>query len=118
MIYFFSPGVETFCDGRKDGTQCYAALGGTVVIRLVDDATDLQIEWRKNQTVRVLYVKDNKIVVNMLEGRSSFTPSNGTFRISKLSYNDSAVYPLDIFEDGSNIVKGKLTMSIQGKVLY
>ncbi|XP_053179544.1 uncharacterized protein LOC128362724 [Scomber japonicus] len=29
-------GFESHCDGRQDGAQCYGALGGTVVIQLMD----------------------------------------------------------------------------------
>ncbi|XP_029917467.1 uncharacterized protein LOC115366250 [Myripristis murdjan] len=42
------PGVETFCDGRQDGAQCYAALGGTVVLRLMTSASDrFRYQWHK-----------------------------------------------------------------------
>ncbi|XP_071267279.1 uncharacterized protein [Salvelinus alpinus] len=34
-----SHGLETSCDAREDGSQCYGALGGTVYLQLVTDAT-------------------------------------------------------------------------------
>ncbi|XP_076733439.1 uncharacterized protein LOC112431495 [Maylandia zebra] len=34
-------GVETYCDGRQDGAQCYGALGGAVDIQLMDSTSEL-----------------------------------------------------------------------------
>ncbi|KAI9538974.1 hypothetical protein NQZ68_009051 [Dissostichus eleginoides] len=33
-----SYGLETYCDGRQDGAQCFGPLGGTVVLQLMDKA--------------------------------------------------------------------------------
>ncbi|XP_071373463.1 uncharacterized protein [Centroberyx affinis] len=111
-----SHGVETYCDGRQNGTQCYGALGGTVDIWLTE-AKDLTLRWMKNQKIRVLYVKNNTVLVNELKNRSSFTLSNRTFRISNLSYTDSAEYYLQTFNsDGHQKETQKLKMSIQAPV--
>ncbi|KAF3838262.1 hypothetical protein F7725_010030 [Dissostichus mawsoni] len=45
--------LETHCDGRQDGAQCFGPLGGTVVLQLIDRA--LQTE--KIQIVQI--VKQN-----------------------------------------------------------
>ncbi|XP_078145140.1 uncharacterized protein LOC144542412 [Centroberyx gerrardi] len=109
--------VETSCDGRQDTTQCYGALGGTVGIQLITEATNLTFDWLKNQTFKILSVRNNIVRVNKLKNRSSLTLSNGTFRISNLSYTDSAEYSLKIFNlDGRETENRELNMSIQAPV--
>ncbi|XP_070769904.1 uncharacterized protein [Enoplosus armatus] len=79
-------GVETYCDGRQDGAQCYGALGGTVVLQLMDN-------------------------------RSSFTPSDGTFRINNLSWTDGGEYTLSIFDSkGKESELRTLQLTIQAPV--
>ncbi|XP_073343328.1 uncharacterized protein [Pagrus major] len=91
-------GVETYCDGREDGAQCYGALGGTVVLQLMDSASEMhRYQWFKNKTV-ILNGRKNLIVSNLLESRSSFTPSDGTFRIDNLSGTDDGEYTLESFD--------------------
>ena len=111
------PGVESHCDGRQDGAQCYGALGGTVVIQLMDSASEiLRYQWHKNKTLRILDVKNNKILSNLMEDRSVFTPSNGTFRINNLNWSDGAEYELRIFDStGKESGQRTLQLSIQGK---
>ncbi|XP_071369550.1 pregnancy-specific glycoprotein 22-like [Centroberyx affinis] len=110
-------GVETYCDGRQDGAQCFGALGGTVVLQLItQDEETSTYRWMKNESFRVLYVKNNMVLVNNLKNRSSFTPSNGTFRLSNISWTDNAEYSLQTFnQDGYQIATRKLQLSIQGK---
>ncbi|KAL3044899.1 hypothetical protein OYC64_013218 [Pagothenia borchgrevinki] len=36
MMLGASYGLETYCDGRQDGAQCFGPLGGTVVLQLMD----------------------------------------------------------------------------------
>ncbi|XP_029917836.1 uncharacterized protein LOC115366495 isoform X2 [Myripristis murdjan] len=113
------PAVETFCDGRQDGAQCYAALGGTVVLQLMTSASHrFRYQWVKSETLEILYLKKNVVVENKLESRSSFTPSNGTFRISNISRTDDAEYTFKVFDSDSGMQteKRKLKMSIQAPV--
>ncbi|KAL7395361.1 hypothetical protein ABVT39_015124 [Epinephelus coioides] len=103
MILGVSHGVETSCDGRQDGAQCYGALGGTVVLRLMDSASEIfQYRW-SNKTTVILYGRKNQIVSNEIENRSSFTPSDGTFRINNLSWNDGGEYTLITFDSDGRI---------------
>uniref|UniRef100_UPI0037E9A4DC uncharacterized protein n=1 Tax=Semicossyphus pulcher TaxID=241346 RepID=UPI0037E9A4DC len=109
-----SHGVETFCDGRQDGAQCYGALGGGVDVQLMDSTSEIfRYQWKKGST-SILHGRKNRIVSNLIESRSSFTPSNGTFRINDLSRNDSGEYTLEIYDDsGTNPVKRTLQLTIQ-----
>ncbi|XP_038555201.1 uncharacterized protein LOC119888614 isoform X5 [Micropterus salmoides] len=97
MLLRFSHGVET-CDGRQDGAQCYGTLGGTVVLQLMDSASEIfRYQLLKNTTI-ILSGTKNQIVSNLTENKFSFTPSDGTFRINNLSWTDGGEYTLEIFD--------------------
>nr|XP_033488821.1 uncharacterized protein LOC117260824 [Epinephelus lanceolatus] len=115
MILGVSHGVETSCDGRQDGAQCYGALGGTVVLRLMDSASEIfRYQW-SNKTTVILYGRKNQIVSNEIENRSSFTPSDGTFRINNLSWSDEGEYNLEIYDSDGRITEQQtLQLTIQG----
>ncbi|XP_041800435.1 cell adhesion molecule 2-like isoform X2 [Chelmon rostratus] len=110
-----SHGVQTSCDGRQDGAQCYGALGGTVVLQLTDDASEIfKFQW-SNKTTRILSWRNTKMVSNLIEDRSSFTPSNGTFRINDLSRTDGGDYTLTMFDSTGKIIETRaLQLTIQG----
>ncbi|XP_069027347.1 cell surface A33 antigen-like [Embiotoca jacksoni] len=117
MLLGVSHGVETHCDGRQDGAQCYGPLGGTVVLQLMDEDSQIpKYEWRNESTI-ILRGKQNEIITNSLKDRSVFTPSNGTFRINKLSRTDSSEYTLSIFDSNGTLTSKKtLHLSIQAPV--
>ncbi|XP_067455217.1 uncharacterized protein [Thunnus thynnus] len=117
MLLGVSHGVETHCDGRQDGAQCYGALGGTVVLQLMDNASEIfRYLWQKNKRT-ILHGRKDKIVYNTMTDRSVFTPSNGTFRINNLIRTDGAEYTLITF-DSNGRVSGQWTLqlSIQAPV--
>ncbi|XP_049898219.1 pregnancy-specific glycoprotein 22 isoform X10 [Epinephelus moara] len=115
MILGVSHGEETSCDGRQDGAQCYGALGGTVVLRLMDSASEIfRYHW-STKTTRILYGRKDLIVSNEIENRSSFTPSDGTFRINNLSWSDEGEYTLEIYDSDGRITEQRtLQLTIQG----
>ena len=128
MFTFFPrnfPGMETYCDGRQDGAQCYGALGGTVVLQLMDNASEIsRYTWSIKTTTKtdtrttttILIVIKNVIVSNTIANRSFFTPSNGTFRINNLSWTDGGEYKLEIFDSVGKISEQRtLQLTIQGK---
>ncbi|XP_030252218.1 uncharacterized protein LOC115568775 [Sparus aurata] len=98
MLLGVSHGVETYCDGRINGAQCYGALGGTVVLRLMDSASEIARYVWSNKTRMIQHRKKNTIVHNLIETRSSFTPIDGTFRINNLSMTDGGEYTLKSFD--------------------
>ncbi|KAM8733713.1 T-cell surface antigen CD2-like isoform 1-T3 [Acanthopagrus schlegelii] len=117
MLLGVSHGVETYCDGRINGAQCYGALGGTVVLRLMDSTSGIhKYQWVKNKTV-ILIRRNDKFITNLLETRSSFTPSDGTFRISNLSRTDAGEYSLTIYETSGRVLDPQiLQLNIQAPV--
>ncbi|KAM6952591.1 immunoglobulin superfamily member 10-like [Lycodopsis pacificus] len=111
-------GVETYCDGRQNRAQCYGALGGTVVLQLMTKASEIHIyQWLDSKTTVILEGRRNNIVSNLIENRSSFTPSDGTFRINKLSRTDGGEYRLRTFDsDGTQLENRALQLTIQAPV--
>ncbi|XP_035863305.1 hemicentin-1 [Sander lucioperca] len=110
-------GVETYCDGQQDGAQCYGALGGTVVLQLMDNASEIfRYTWSR-KTTKIVSGRKNMIMFNEIENRSFFTPSDGTFRINNLSWTDGGEYKLEIFDsDGKISEQRTLQLTIQAPV--
>uniref|UniRef100_A0A3Q3EUC5 Immunoglobulin V-set domain-containing protein n=1 Tax=Kryptolebias marmoratus TaxID=37003 RepID=A0A3Q3EUC5_KRYMA len=99
----------------QDGARCYGALGGAVDLQLMDASEIKRFQWKKGGTL-ILQWKNNQIMSNIIENRSLFIPSNGTFRINNLSRNDSGEYKLVIFDsNGTETGQRTLQMLIQGK---
>ncbi|XP_029973542.1 uncharacterized protein LOC115407283 isoform X4 [Salarias fasciatus] len=111
------PHGETLCDGRKDGAVCYGALGGTVVLQLVDDASEIpRYEWRK-ETTNILVVRKSVVIRNNIDERSVFTPSTGTLMINNLNRKDSGIYTLMLFDKDQKVSEQRtLNLSIQARV--
>ncbi|XP_047440949.1 T-cell surface antigen CD2 [Mugil cephalus] len=114
MILGVSHGGETYCDGRQNGTQCYGALGGTVVIRLMDNALEIfRYDVKRGSSV-IFRWRNKTVVTNEIKDRSVFSPSDGTFRINDLSRNDSGQYDLIIFNsNGTKLSEQTLQLFIE-----
>ncbi|XP_070819511.1 uncharacterized protein [Chaetodon trifascialis] len=117
MLLGLCHGVETSCDGRQNRTRCYGPLGGTVVLELMDNASEIfRFIW-SNKTTKILIWRNNTILANQIANRSSFTPSNGTFRIKDLRWTDGGEYTLTMFDSkGKNMKPLTLQMIIQAPV--
>ncbi|XP_026214033.1 fasciclin-2-like isoform X2 [Anabas testudineus] len=112
-----SHGIETYCDGRKNGAQCYGALGGTLVLQLMNDAAEYHsFDWIKNQS-NLLRWRSNNSVIILPDNRLFFTPSNGTLRMNNLRRNYSGEYTLKITnENGEISARQTLHLFIQAPV--
>ncbi|XP_054890466.1 uncharacterized protein LOC129362770 isoform X1 [Poeciliopsis prolifica] len=114
MLLGVSQGLSAHCDARKDGAQCSATLGETVFVRLIDDASGIRFELRKEH-VTLLRWRINETATNEIKDRSDFIPINGTFRISDLQHSDSGDYNLTVFSsDGKRAENRTLHLSVQG----
>ncbi|KAM6923975.1 hepatic and glial cell adhesion molecule-like [Xenentodon cancila] len=99
-------GVETYCDGRQDGARCYGALGGTLGLKLMDDALKIfRYQWSKEELV--FRGGRRNISYHTMKSRSVFIPSNGTFLINNLIRNDSGQYTLEVFDLDGRITGNK-----------
>lgn len=106
--------METYCDGRQNGTQCYGALGGTVVIQLTNSIST-RFKFSKNNRTLFSWRRD-KIESNDGKNKFIFTLTNGTLRINSLSQNDTDIYELITYNsDGIRLEVWTLHLSIQGK---
>nr|XP_004571786.2 hemicentin-1 [Maylandia zebra] len=116
-LHLFIQGVETYCDGRQDGAQCYGALGGTVDIQLVNSTSEIPRYYLLKDSLKILDVRGNKAIYNTIAHKSLILPSNGTFRISDLSRTDSGNYSLITFDsDGRSSGQQTLQLLIQAPV--
>ncbi|CAI5652000.1 hemicentin-1-like [Oreochromis niloticus] len=117
MLLGLSHGVETYCDGRPDGAQCYGALGGTVEIQLMNSTSKIPRYQLLKNSLKILDVRKKKILSNIIQNRSLFFPSNGTFRLNYLSRNDSGNYSLITFNsDGKASDEQTLHLFVQAPV--
>ncbi|KAM9413815.1 uncharacterized protein ACWYII_025447 isoform 2-T2 [Salvelinus alpinus] len=97
-----SHGLETSCDAREDRSQCYGALGGTVYLQLVTDATRYgELSFYKGSTgnkTEILRMKKDKWVIKdtPIKDRVHFI-NHGTFRLNNTRRNDSGEYLLETF---------------------
>ncbi|KAM9356741.1 hepatic and glial cell adhesion molecule-like [Symphorus nematophorus] len=108
-------GVETYCDGRQGGARCYGALGGTVVLHLMDSTSEIyRYLWSSNSGALVFGTKKH-IVFNRIEHIIIYY--NGTFRINNLSRTDGGEYTLETFDsNGLQSNQQTLQLTIQAPV--
>ncbi|XP_027865289.1 uncharacterized protein LOC114139501 isoform X1 [Xiphophorus couchianus] len=108
---------ETQCNIQEDEAKCYGALGGTVVIQLMNNTSQTpKYEW-KNRTTTILRGRWNSFAPNDTEGRNIFIPRYGTFSIMNLSRADSGDYSLETFDsDGRQIEKRNLQLIVEAPV--
>ncbi|XP_068182142.1 uncharacterized protein [Antennarius striatus] len=94
LMLLICHGVETYCEFRLNGSHCNGALGGTVVLRLMNSTSGInRFKWIKNNTETVIHWF-NKIYFPEISSRASFTPDNGTLIINKLRRTDEGQYTL------------------------
>ncbi|XP_039872444.1 uncharacterized protein LOC120724348 isoform X2 [Simochromis diagramma] len=116
LMFGVAHGVETYCDGRRDGAQCYGALGGTVDIQLMDNTSEINRYQLLKSSLKILDVRKNTVISNTIRERAHF-PSNGTFRINKLNRTDSGNYSLQTFDsDGKSSDERILQLFIEAPV--
>uniref|UniRef100_A0A3Q0SK55 Immunoglobulin V-set domain-containing protein n=1 Tax=Amphilophus citrinellus TaxID=61819 RepID=A0A3Q0SK55_AMPCI len=114
-VYFLFAGVETHCDVRQDGAQCYGALGGTVDIQLMDSSSEIFRYQLIKDSLKILDVRNNKVLPRVTEHRFPFFPSNGTIRLNNLSRTDTGNYTLQTFDsEGKSSGERTLKLFIQG----
>ena len=123
MFLFFSPtfvsnspGVETSCDGRQNGTQCFGALGGSLVLRLMDSFSEIYRYMWFSKASMILHGRKNQIVTNEIPDRSFFNPTDGTFRINNLNWTDGGEYRLHTYDSrGRKSELRTQQLTIEGK---
>ncbi|CAB1337026.1 unnamed protein product, partial [Coregonus sp. 'balchen'] len=91
--------LETSCDARKDGTKCYGALGGTVYLQLIINASGHELEFKNNITgTNVFKLENGKVKTNPpLKHRAVFYVEDGMLMLSNTEKADYGKYDLNIY---------------------
>ncbi|XP_064829648.1 T-cell surface antigen CD2-like [Oncorhynchus masou masou] len=97
-----SHGLESSCDARQNGSQCYGALGGTVYLQLADTMAYIHYSFYKCSTgsqTEILKTKGtlSSISVSFIT-RLHFFINNGTLRLNNTQRNDSGEYLLETYD--------------------
>ncbi|XP_077434799.1 uncharacterized protein LOC144059528 [Vanacampus margaritifer] len=107
-----SQGMDTPCDVRKTGAQCYGRLAGEIVLHLMDKGPFV-FNWEKGRKVLLKAREGN----GPISEKYSFTPSNGMVKIKKLMRNDSGIYNLIVFnKKGIQLENQTLRLFIEAPV--
>ncbi|KAJ8015323.1 hypothetical protein DPEC_G00024930 [Dallia pectoralis] len=112
-----SYGMQTSCVFSQNGSPCYGALGGTSYFQIPTNETKYDafkmIKQNGNPT-DLVKMKDNRVVINKEYNHTlQFFRDNGTFVLSGTQRNDSDVYKLEMFDNGTCIYTGKLHLFIE-----
>lgn len=105
-------------------SQCYGALGGTVFLQLMTDATGLQVNFllkHPNGTlIEVFKMKDNKVITKLpFRNRHEFFFNNGTLRINHTERSDSSEYRLKTFDQhGKDTGTTHIQLFIEGQLQH
>ncbi|MEQ2307682.1 hypothetical protein AMECASPLE_020808 [Ameca splendens] len=112
-------GVKTYCDGRKGGAQCFGLLGGTVLLRLMDNTLHIpKYKWKYNRSTILKNIRTLPPPYT-LQSRYLYIPSNGTLSITNLSRSDSGEYTLETFDsDGRNSGIQTLQLTVEAPVSF
>ncbi|XP_046876102.1 uncharacterized protein LOC124467673 isoform X2 [Hypomesus transpacificus] len=118
-----SHGIETSCDARQSGTQCYGALNGTVVLHLTDIISGYELRFAGLIRNLVFVMKNQKVVYfnkkneAKNDSRIYFETKTGTLRINKIWKEYSDNYTLQITNDSSGATSDRiLQLSIEAPV--
>ncbi|XP_008419122.1 contactin-4-like [Poecilia reticulata] len=107
---------ETHCDATEDRAQCFGALGGTVIIRLMINASEIpKHEW-KNKTSIILRGEGHNFFQSVLPNRSFFLSGNHMISLKNLSRSDSGEYTLEIFDSEGQETLQTLQLIVQAPV--
>ena len=113
--------METSCDAREDGSQCYGALGGTVYLQLTNITEYNYYSFLKGSTgakTEIMKTKKGKWLIKdtTIEDRVHFFINNGTFRLNNTRRNDSGEYLLEKYDsEGKSSGTIGLQLFIEGK---
>lgn len=101
---------------------CTPALGGTVYIKLMDNATGYVLAFSKNlpgEDVKVFIVKEGKVKIRQeYRNRTEFSIRTGTLQLTDVERNDTGQYTLDVLTPPPKplyVERLSFTLKIKGK---
>ncbi|XP_021168040.1 uncharacterized protein LOC110367214 [Fundulus heteroclitus] len=113
LLLGVSQGLHVHCDGRNNGTRCNLTVGDTLFLQLVGNASGIRIHLKKERSTLLRWII-NRIVINSIENRSVFIPTNGTFKISEVEESDNGDYKLEI-NNSNGILNGTANLHLSVK---
>nr|XP_029515446.1 uncharacterized protein LOC115129344 [Oncorhynchus nerka] len=120
MLTGLSNGTEEkSCDARQN-MSCHGALGETVYLQLMNNATGSELIFKKDPTgasIKIFTMKNNTVRIHdSIKARSEFFINIGTFRISNTEKSDSGEYVLEIYySNGTHLSTGGVQLIIGGE---
>ncbi|XP_053735561.1 uncharacterized protein LOC128767492 isoform X3 [Synchiropus splendidus] len=98
-----SDGLEMHCDIREGGAPCHGPLGGSLIIKLMGENTNVPKWTLKKDTITILKWEE-KFKSGNDKSRYFFGRQNGSLTIASLTREDAGTYLLEGFDkDGNNI---------------
>ncbi|XP_064829645.1 uncharacterized protein LOC135545742 isoform X1 [Oncorhynchus masou masou] len=116
-----SHGLESSCDARQNGSQCYGALGGTVYLQLADTTAYNHYSFHKCSTGAQTKILKTKVTLSSISAsfitRVHFFINNRTLRLNNTQRNDSGEYLLQTYDsDGKSSGSRGLQLFIEAPV--
>ncbi|XP_062414733.1 uncharacterized protein si:zfos-741a10.3 [Pungitius pungitius] len=114
---------ETKCNATQSSSQCSVALGGSVCIQLMTNASGRHLQFKKKLPAGVLNVfslKRDKVTVHeTYRNRTEFLSSSSTLKMTKMARNDSGLYIVDVFDlNGLHLRTTNVTLDVQGNIWH
>ncbi|XP_014067989.1 uncharacterized protein [Salmo salar] len=119
MLTGLSNGMEEKCCDARQNMSRHGALGETVYLQLMNNATGSELIFKKDPTgasIKIFSMKNNTVSFHdSIKARSEFFINNGTFRISNTEKSDSGEYLLEIYNShGTRLCTGGVQLIIGG----
>lgn len=114
---------ETKCNITPNSSLCSVALGGSVSLQLMTNASGRRLDFKKklsNGFMNVFSLKKGKVTVHeAYRNRTEFLISSGTLKMTKMARNDSGQYSVEVFdENGIKLRNVIFTLDVQGNIWH
>ncbi|XP_053735560.1 T-cell surface antigen CD2-like isoform X2 [Synchiropus splendidus] len=111
-----SDGLEMHCDIREGGAPCHGPLGGSLIIKLMGENTNVPKWTLKKDTITILKWEE-KFKSGNDKSRYFFGRQNGSLTIASLTREDAGTYLLEGFDkDGNNISHRNFRIYVEAPV--
>ncbi|KAM8732350.1 uncharacterized protein AB9X84_024402 isoform 1-T4 [Acanthopagrus schlegelii] len=101
--------AETKCNASQNISLCSAALGGSVYIQMMTNASGYQLQCKKQLPTGPIIVfslkKDKVTIQDQFSDRMQFFINNGTLKFTNVAKNDSGQYSLEVYDPNGLRVK-------------
>ncbi|XP_053735355.1 uncharacterized protein LOC128767371 isoform X2 [Synchiropus splendidus] len=114
-VFCCCDGLEMHCDIRGGGAPCYGPLGGSLIIKLMEVNTNIEIWNLKKNTITILRWRGGRFTPGNDKSRYFFGRQNGSLTIASLTTEDAGTYLLEGFDkDGYYISHRNFRIYVEG----